>query len=505
MAEKVRISRSRVLEVMDWAGYGTAENWDNDKLADKILNIRLVTEDKEAETDSVAETLLLVDATQEDGQEFEVVDDDKESKSEEPEKETEKEDESVEVKESETETKEQPKDTSKEDKKKAKEEEKAKKEKEKADKKAEKEAEKTRKKEEKEKKAEDKAAAKKLKEEEEAKAKEPDFHYKTYATDEVRFEVIPALTVAQAKEYLRANVENRPYKPAIAKRYAEDIIRKEWKQTLQPLIFDTVGMGVNLQHRLHGLLIAEELRLKNPDYYKETYGWDDEVTMPVVVAFGADPSGNDYHDRGQIRSGADVLFRRSEFGDLKESDRKKLTRDLAVAARLCWLKLGKMKVSDAPHFPHSEMLSFIDSHPKLRDMVEFVYEEDRGEGKEKRIVKYLKSRGYLAALVYLFGISDTDKENYPENPEDLNYNKWEAAQEFVTKFAAGTFEDENHPIHRLRGWLIEEMAKPKKPSRDIKVDMIIKIWKVYAAGEDIEAKQMKLKKKEDLSIGSLIG
>jgi len=522
MTEKVRISRNDAIELLIWVGYHTVSKWDNEKLAEKVLSFADVREDdKEPDTNNLAKTILTVEAALEEKAEFEVYDEEETST---------KEPEATE----ETTTNESVKDKEaiKAGKEKAKEEAKAAK----AAKKAKKIAAKaTEKKEKEEAKIVQKAAknakrladkaekeeAKVKKEEEEAAAKERDkFHYKTYATEVPKFIVyddrfvdeedspnlkyMPNMTVAQAKEYLKANVANRYYKPAIAKRYSEDQIRKEWKQTLEALILDADGKGVSLQHRLEGLIYAEKLRAKEPDYYKEKYGWDDSgVTMPAVVSFGADPTGNDYHDRGQIRSGGDVFFRRGEFSDLKKADQNKLTKDLAIAARLCWLRLGQMKVSDAPHFPHSEMLNFLNNHPRLRDMVLYVHNEDGG--KNKRIVKYLRSRGYLAALSYLFGISDTDKENYPENPDDLNYDKWEKAEEFVTEFASGISDDETNPNHQLRQWLVGEMSKEKKSSRDTKINMIIKTWKAFVAGESIETKQMKLKKKEDLSIGSLIG
>lgn len=325
-----------------------------------------------------------------------------------------------------------------------------------------------------------------------------------YASVEPAFEIVE-VTPEKAEEFLRANFGNRPYRKSIAQRYAEEIVRNEWGLTLEPIIFDSNGNLASGQHRLNGLLIAEKMRKSDPERYAG-YGWgeDGTVTFRTLVAYGADPEAADYHDRGQQRSGADVLFRRSEFDYLnveewKESDYKMLSRDLAVAARLCWIKTGQKRVSDAPHFPHSEMIDFIQTHERLKDFVAFVYNED---GKrEKKISKYL-SRGYMAALAYLFAASDTDSDEYAATGE-FDLSLVEEAEEFVTLFARGTFEDESHPIHQLREWFSRAMAKPDKPNRDTKVDMVSKAWRFWRDGKKVQAKDMRLKKREKVSIGGI--
>lgn len=483
-----RIIREDVINLMLWMKWNNCVNWDNERLADKLLQVKnFLSDGEEPDDEDVANTLIQIVAAIEDGEEFEVVDElepEVELENDENDENDENEDDGGGEVESEGDFEVEPES---EDELEESEEEQViePKEEEIAEEKP-------------EKKRRGRGKGKKKKEEpkpEPEKEKEPDLHYKTYASAVPKFEVIEELTVAQAEEYLRANVENRPYRSGIAKRYAEDILRGKWKLTLETIIFDENGVLTNGQHKLNALINAEEIRAKDPDYYKEAYGWEGEVTMPVTLAFGADPEGTDLQDRGQQRSAADVLFRREEFKDVKESVLKKLSRDLAVAARLCWLKLGGKDVSDAPHFPHSEMLDFIEKHPKLKEMVLFVHNADGG--KDKRVVTHLRSRGYLAGLAYLFGISETVTWDEPD------FSKWETAEDFVSKFAAGVFDDEGNPIFQLREWLTREMGKPQKPSRDMKIDMIIKVWKAYIAGDSLEPKQMRFKKKEDLSIGTL--
>lgn len=511
MATVVKIPRKNAVELLLWLKWGTCITWSNARMAEKLAQVKdVLPEDSDPDDESVASTLIDVVAAIEDGVDFEVVGETQQkSEKDEVEVEVEDPDEDDEWEDDEDEPLdlEDDDDLDLEDENDPEEDEPAEVEpKEEVNDgpteqtEPEVEPEKVAEKEEKPKKGRGRPKGSKGKKEKKKKEPEvepePDMHYETYATEEPRFEVHEELTITQAKELLRANVANRPYRKPLAKRYAEDIIRKKWKLTLEPVIFDTTGKMSSGQHRLEGLILAEKQREKNPEHYEETYGWDAEITMPCVLAFGADPEGNDLQDRGQQRSGADVLFRREEFKDVKPAELKKLSTDLYSAARLCWMRLGNQKVSDAPHFPHSEMLDFIEQHPKLKDMVAFVYVEDRA--KDKKICTYLK-RGTMAGLAYLFGISETNKE-----ATDLDFSNLEKAEDFVSKFAAGTFDNNNDPIYQLRDWLTKELAKPDPVSRDTKILMIIKVWNAYVKGEDLEPKQMKIKKKDDLSIGNLI-
>ena len=312
-----------------------------------------------------------------------------------------------------------------------------------------------------------------------------------YRRDEPEFEFVAGLTPEQAKEMLQANTANRPFRKGISTRYAEEIIRKKWFATLEPIIFDKTGSLVSGQHRLQALIQAQLMLDKDKKgHYQSEYNWNGNVTMPTAVAYGADPKGNDSQDLGQKRTGGDVLFRRSEFGDrYKESDLRKLSNDLSVATRLCWILTGQKTVSDAPHFPHSEMIDFIERHPKLKQMVEFVYSEDAKEDEEGnkrrgRISSHL-TRGYMAALAYLFGVSAT------EETDELNFDNWTKAEEFVTLFAAGLFDSEDHPIYQLRQWLARKNAdKINKVTRDARVSMVINAWRAFQGDEKASLKRV---------------
>ena len=323
-----------------------------------------------------------------------------------------------------------------------------------------------------------------------------------YACDEPKFEFYPEFSTTQAVEFLEANFRNRPMRSSITERYAEMFLTRKWGKTLEPVIFDADGIMASGQHRCTGLIKAESIRSGDPEVYQEKYGWEGPITAPMAVVYGADPDAVDYMDRGQQRTGGDVLFRRSEFDEAKykERDLQRLSADLAIAARLCWIRTGEKQISDAPHFPHSEMIKFIEENLALKEFVEYVYALDAGT--ERKISKWL-SRGAMAALGYLFAASATEcDENGVYQSVDLSMR--EKAEAFIAEFATGTFTTEDAPIHQLREWFSRTQSGGsvvgRGPKLDVKVYMVIKTWQAYVADGTMTAKSFKVTKRTGTNI-----
>lgn len=321
--------------------------------------------------------------------------------------------------------------------------------------------------------------------------------YKREPGSDPDFEWYPEFTVEKADELLEANFANRPCRKAINQRYAEMFLTKSWGRTLEPIVFDWNGEMGSGQHRCYGLKLAEEIRLSDPELYKLKYEWDGPVTAPMVVAFGADPEAIDFLDRGQQRTGGDVLFRRNEFDEeqYSENDLKRLSSDLAKAAKLCWVETGEKAVSDAPHFPHSEMIEFVQGNPVLKEMVEFVYKTDGG--RDRKISKWV-NRGAMAGLAYLFAASNTQTDKNGVY-EELDFSNREKAEQFVEELASGTTDNENAPIHQFREWVTRQLTKmgtaQRGPRIEVKLYMLVKVWKAYISGEEMEAKAFRVPKK----------
>ena len=150
--------------------------------------------------------------------------------------------------------------------------------------------------------------------------------------------------------------------------------------------------------------------------------------------------------------------------------------------RLVWLRAGGKTVSDAPQFPHSEALDFATQHPKIKDATQFIVDEDGGMGEEGRRISRFISLGYATGLFYLMATSGTDIEEYKKdpNPELINYDNWDKAEEFWVEFASGM--GNSTIITNLRDKL-KELIATSGFARDLIVCMVIKAFNAYMDGD----------------------
>ncbi len=307
------------------------------------------------------------------------------------------------------------------------------------------------------------------------------------------------------KVRLTNNPSNRPFRMTLARRYQSEMLRKKWRLNGEPIILDRKGHVQSGQHRLVGLILAEQERLKNPAGYRESYGWRSEVAVDALIVTGISDKAEvvDTLDLGQKRSLGDVIFRRDEFGDLSEKEQKRLSNVLGTAARLAWLRIGGRVVSDAPHFPHSEALDFIEAHPRLKDSVNFVFTEDGGTGAEGKRISSLISLGYAGGLLYLMATAKTDPDKFEEKGTDaIKYSLWDKACEFWTLLASGAGLEKGNPILSLRN-MLHRMDAGGATARDEVVGVVVKAWNLWIDGKDGEAAAIKVKKTKD-DLGRLV-
>jgi hypothetical protein len=291
------------------------------------------------------------------------------------------------------------------------------------------------------------------------------------------------------KVRLENNPTNRPFRMTLAKRYMNEVLRGKWYLNGETIILDRLGHVQSGQHRLVGLVLAEQERQKNPRTWAE-HGTTKPVTMDGVVVVGISEAKEvaDSLDLGQKRSLGDVVYRRNEFaeGETAGKSAKRLSNLLAYALRLVWLRVGGMQVSDAPNFPHSEALSFLERHPRIKECLTFIFGEDGGP--EKRISKFL-SLGYASGLMYLMAAAKTEPD-----AEEPNFGLWDKAAKFWTLVAYGAELAKGDPIHTLREALSRVNAGGGK-DRDAIVGMVIKSWNAYTEGEELGAKDIKVKER----------
>lgn len=305
--------------------------------------------------------------------------------------------------------------------------------------------------------------------------------------------------LAGKKVRLNYNDTNRPFRMSLARRYMSEVLRKKWHLNGETLIFDRTGKVQDGQHRLVGLVLAEQERTKTKeqkDHWKTVYGWTGPVNVETIVVLGISEKDDVANSigGGQKRSLGDVIFRTEDFGQLSDRDQQKHSNVLAGAARLAWIRLGGMTVSDAKHFPHSEARDFIEAHPGLVDCVKFIINEDGGGGAEGRKISSLLSLAYASGLLYLMGVAKTDVKKWEVNgTEAIDTSLMNKAQEFWVNFASGAGLGNDSPILALRR-VLTSMETGSGGGRDEIVATVINAWNLWIEEESGTAKDIKPKK-----------
>lgn len=294
------------------------------------------------------------------------------------------------------------------------------------------------------------------------------------------------------KIQLHNNDTNRPFRMGLCKRYVSELLRNTWTLNGETIVIDRKGKIQDGQHRLVALVLAEQQRLKAVEKW-EVYGHRGPIKMEVIVVTGiADKTETvDTLNLGQKRSLGDIVFRNGEFGSDNLREQTRLSNTLAQAARLVWLRQGGGTVSDAPHFPPSEALSFIKDHTRLKDAVSLIFTE---EGGPEKLISPFVPLGTAAGLLYLMATAGTDYEKYQEKGmEALKFGQWNKTKEFWQLFASKAGLEKTSPILVLQNRLVN-MDSGSGASRDEKIGMIIKAYQLWLDGKPADAKAIKIPK-----------
>lgn len=274
---------------------------------------------------------------------------------------------------------------------------------------------------------------------------------------------------------LLANPTNRPFKRTLALRYTSEHLRGKWSLNLETIVLDSNGYVLQGQHRLTGFILAEQIRSLNPAKWgKNPFVYETALGLGVSPK----PENANTYDMGPKRSLDDVIYRHQKFAkDVSDKDQKKISRILAGAIRLVWLRAGGQKISFAPHFPHSEALEFFKKHGKILDSVTDILGLELGDDNDRNISPLL-SLGYAAGLHYLMMEIDRDK-----------------AQTFWEFFSSGEGLTKGSPILTLRQWLIKADAGTG-PKRDEILGAIVNAWNLFAAGKNGSLKEVRVARKK---------
>lgn len=312
-----------------------------------------------------------------------------------------------------------------------------------------------------------------------------------------------AIQTPEGKQFfkMKNNAKNRPFSLSLAQQYGEQMLAGQWAgQPNSPSktcngeswIIDKDGQVASCAHRACGLIIAEYQRqvLETYDHHEKLkqLGCDGPIRIPILLVTGVDPVSADTNDIGRTRSLGDVLYRRREFNGKKLSDAAvtRLSKELAVAVRLVWLRTHGDRVAGGAKLHHPEAIKFLEAHPLLHDAVEAVWSFDGGSGADGRKISKYITLGYAAGLLYLAATRQCNPKNKPpvRKPKD-----WQQAVDFWKNFS-----EENwgaaalEPIKSLHKAFENNRSSDQKFSRDALCVLTTRSFLAWAKADDYKGK-----------------
>lgn len=311
-------------------------------------------------------------------------------------------------------------------------------------------------------------------------------------------------------EKVRANnnIRNRPFVMGVALQYANDILKGYWKLNGEAIIIGRTGIVLSGQHRLAGLILADQKRVQASGGYDY---WTGPCNIQTIVNYGVDESPETTRtiDNVEPRTLANVLFADTTlFGKLTDDARRKVTKIADWAVRTVWDRTGLKSDPWTRYRSHSESLDFLNHHPKMVECVQHIFEQD----KAGKISKYVPA-GIAAALLYLMGSCGTSDENVaayrfnkPASEDNLTWRNWKKACMFWVDVAREapelkTMRSAKRPIagDSVDGDTVDYTGEVYNTAtekgdgggtRDEKIATIVKAWNCYVADENLTPKRL---------------
>lgn len=275
------------------------------------------------------------------------------------------------------------------------------------------------------------------------------------------------------------NQTNRPFNAGLAHDWSLEVLRKKWRLNGETIIIDRTGMVQDGQHRLAGLVLAEQLRQQNKEHWSEY--WRQPCDMEVLVVVGIDESDDTVNTIGvgKPRTTADVFYRSTFFMSKPPKQRIQAAKIGAFAVKLIWRRTGTNLVKEKAYVPkrsHSESLEFLEKHLRIIECVNFIQDMDQG----KRLAK-LVPLGSAAGLMFLMGSSASDMEEYDAvgSQEALDWKLWDKTCDFWTRLAEG-----DKKLKPLQDALIKIDATGSLGLGE-KSGTVVKAWNAFSDGHAI--------------------
>lgn len=281
------------------------------------------------------------------------------------------------------------------------------------------------------------------------------------------------------------NTRNRPLAEAWARTLAQDILRGHWRLNGETVVIGQTGQVLSAQHRMIGLVLAEQMWDRDPHWKKAGPWKDGPPTIEIIAVLGVDESGDTTKtlDNVKPRTLEDVLYTDVDlFGKLPPKDRRAMAGVLAYAVKLLWHRAGRDVDAYAPRRTHSESVEFITRHPKLVEMCRHVFEENQNAPPPYSASASV-SPGTMAGLAYLMAASQSDGDKYragnPPSEKRLDMTMLEKAQEFVSLFGSGAAElaAVRQAIAALHG-----ESGERTPRREEREAVFVNAWNLWSTG-----------------------
>jgi hypothetical protein len=303
------------------------------------------------------------------------------------------------------------------------------------------------------------------------------------------------------------NSNNRPFSESWARAIAQDILNKMWRLNCETVIIGRTGQVLSGQHRLVGLVLAQQMRHgKNKDKWDTLWPDGEDPTLETLIAYGAFEDHEHVRtlDNVKPRTLADVVQTSGMFDDLEPTEQKDCSRMLAAATDFLWERTGasisrvsggkggkgeRADETSTRYQTHGTSMDFIERHPRLTECVREIFNRN-----EARAITSLIKTGYAAGLLYLMGSSATNADEYkdadPPSERQLNWDNWDTAREFWRGVEAsqGEFQRIRDAVNALKG---EE--GDSKVKDDEKLAILALAWRAYVEMGEITDESLSLK------------
>ncbi len=331
-------------------------------------------------------------------------------------------------------------------------------------------------------------------------------------TDDVKFGSTFTFTDRRGNKVRCArNLHNRPLDWPQVENLCQIHLNRQWagpecfpgkSVNGETIVIDAYGDIQQGQHTLIGAYLAEQDRTETDESGELTESakhwqtkWPGEVTLDKLVVVGVSPDDEIINtiDTGRPRSLSDVLFRSEVFAAKGPNDRKTLAKMMEHSIRLIWQRTGMRENAWAPIQNHTESMAFLARHPKLRDAVIHVFDEngkkkiatidDEGKDASKtvaRIGQYVPP-GIAAGLLYLMAASDADGDKYrnadekTEKRAGITKANWDKAKTFWA------YVGDNPDFQEVRYGLAytADSSTGLGGTLPEKIDVMVRAWNEY--------------------------